>query len=116
MAVGILMSKLVGIERRVDEAHIGPISLGIEKTTLRAWHTHHVPKSGKNHAIGASDGNGIIDAAHRQDADGTTRPMDQVNVAWQHILNAVLVNSMCMPTTDLHQLERLVAAQFRNFT
>ena len=40
--------------------------------------------------------------------------MNKINVAWKHVLNPVLENSMGMPATDLHQLERLITAQFGN--
>ena len=36
--------------------------------------------------------------------------MHQVDIAWQHILNAVLVDGVRMAAADLHQFEWPVAA------
>ena len=36
--------------------------------------------------------------------------MDKVDIARQHVLDAVLINSMGMPAADLHQLEWLAGA------
>ena len=110
LAIGMLTGEFVGIERRVDEAYIGSLGLGVKETSLRAWHAHHVAEGREDHAVHASDGDGIVDTAHWQHADGAARPVHQVDIAWQHILNAVLVDGVRMAAADLHQFEWPVAA------
>src|SRR5205823_13811167 len=85
-AVRMLAGKLECIERRIDETNIGPISLGIQKTSLGTRYAHHVAKGGEDHVVHTGDGDSIIDAAHWQDADRASRSMDQINVARQYIL------------------------------
>src|SRR6266567_6872463 len=114
LPVGMLAGKFVGIERRIDEAHVGAIGLGVEETTLGARHAHHVTKGGEDYSIHTGNGNGVVDASHRQDADRAARPMNKINVARQHVFDAVLINSMGMPAADLHEFERLTGAQFPN--
>src|ERR1700733_1531374 len=80
LPLGIFLRQFQCIRRRVHDTHIGPSSLMLEWATVRSRHAHHVTKSREDDVPISCNGQPIIDSSHRQNADRTTRPMDQFNI------------------------------------
>src|SRR5262249_4271011 len=83
-------------------------------TALRTRHAHHIAKGRKDHAVGAGNRNRIVDPTHRQHTHRATGAMYQVDVAWQHVLDAVFVDRVRVTAANFHQLQRPAFAEPRD--
>jgi hypothetical protein len=59
------------IERRVDDAHIRPLGLGLHQALPRARDAHGVAEGGEEDLGPLGERHAVVDPAHGQDADRT---------------------------------------------
>src|SRR5262249_46467917 len=64
----------------------------------------HVAEAGEHHAGLVSDRDAVVDAAHRDHAHGAARPVHELDVGGQEIVDPVLVDGVRVPTAHLHDL------------
>ena len=76
---GLATARPQGVERRVHDAHVGATGFGLEQIPVAAGNTHHVPERREDHPRRLRHGDGVIDAAHRDDTDRAARTMHQLD-------------------------------------
>ena len=113
LAVRVVGRELQRVERRVDEAHVGTPRLGLEEVSVAAGHAHHVAERREDDAGRLRDRDGVVDATHRDHADGAARPVHELDVRREHVLDAVSVDGVRVPAAHLHELEVVGAGERR---
>ena len=100
---GIGLRQLQRVGRRVDDAHVHPARLMLQRAAVRAGHAHHVAERGEDHVVAFSHGQPIVDPPHRQDAHGAAGPVDQFDIGRQQVLQTEAIDGVRVPAADLHQ-------------
>ena len=111
LALGIATRELERVERRVDHADVRAARLGLEQRAAPAGHAHHVPERREDHLRPLGERDRVVDAAHRDHADGAAGTVDEVDLGRDEILDAVLVDRVRVTAADLHELERAARAR-----
>ena len=112
-AFRVVRRELERVERRVDEAHICSTRLRLEQVPVAAGHAHHVAERREDDAGRLRDRDGIVNATHRDHADGAARAVHELDVRREHVLDAVSVDGVRVPAADLHELEVVGARERR---
>ncbi len=72
---------------------------------------HHVPEGGEDDPRFPRHGDGVVDAAHRDDAHRAAGTVHELYVGRQDMLDPVPVDRVRMAAADLHELELVVPGQ-----
>jgi hypothetical protein len=104
LAIRVLARELQRVERRVHHAHVSAARLGVEQRAVRGRHAQHVAEGREDHLGALGDRDRVVLATHRYDAHRAARPVDQLDLVGQQVLDAVLVDGVRVPAADLHQL------------
>ena len=94
------------VHRRIDHADVGAVGLGLQQALSRARHAHRVAEGGEDDLRMLGDRDAIVDASHRQHADRAAGAVHQLDLSWQHALDAVAEDRMGMAAADLHDVQR----------
>ena len=86
-----------------------PAAFASSSEPLRARHAHHVAEAGEDHARLVGERDAVVDAPHRDHADRAARPVHELDVGGQQVVEAVLVDRVRVPAAHLHDL--VVAAR-----
>ena len=92
-----------GVERRVDDPHVGAAALQREQVAARAGHPQHVAERGEDHVRAAGDGVRLVDHLQRGDADRAAGAVHQLDRGRQHAVDAVADDRVGLAAADLHQ-------------
>ena len=111
VAVGRLDRDPQRVERRVHEAHVGALGLGLQEVAVAAGDAHHVAERREDDARCLGDGDRVVDPAHRDDADRAARSVHQLDGLGEDVLDPVPVDGVRVPAAHLHQLEVVVAGE-----
>ena len=104
LAVGVLLGDAQRVQRRVDHPDVGARGLGFEQAAVRSRDAHHVAEAGEDDAVLVGDGDPVVDAAHGDHAHRAARPVDELDVGREQVVDAVLVDRVGVTAADLHQL------------
>ena len=104
LAVRVLLGDPQRVQRRVDHAHVGARGLGVEQAPSEPGTRIMSPKQVKITPSWSRDRDPVVDAAHRDHAHGTARPVHELDVRRQQIVDAVLVDRVGVAAADLHHL------------
>ena len=104
LAVGVLAGDPQRVERRVDHPHVGALGLRLEQRPLGAGDAHHVAEAREDDARLAGDRDAVVNAPHRDDAHRAARPVHQLHVGRQQVVDPVLVDGVRVPAAHLHHL------------
>jgi hypothetical protein len=69
-------------------------------TPMRARHAHHVAKSSEDYIWLSRDREAVVDASDGQHAHRTARPVNQIDIFGQHILQSKAINGMRVAAVD----------------
>ena len=76
----------------------------LEAKAAGAGYAHHVAEAGEDHARLVGHGDAVVDAAHRDHAHRAARPVHELDVGRQQVVDAVLVDRVRVAAADLHHL------------
>ncbi len=110
-AFGVLDSDLQRVERRVHETHVGAACLGPQQVAVASRNPHHVAERREDDAGCLGDRDGVVDPSHGDHADRATGAVDELDGLRQHVLDAVAIDGMGVPTAHFHELEVIVAGE-----
>ena len=99
------------VERRVHEAHVGALGLGLQQVAVAAGDADHVAERREDDTRGLGDGDRVVDPAHRDDAHRAARPVHQLDGLGQDVLDPVAVDRVRVAAAHLHELEVVVAGE-----
>ena len=88
-----------------------PRALASSRLPLLPGHAHHVAERREDDAGRLGDRDGVVDAAHRDHAHRAARPVHQLDLLGQHVLDAVAVDGVRVAAAHLHELEVVVAGE-----
>ncbi len=69
---------------------------------MRTRDAQHVSVRNKNHVRPGRDRDGLVDQFQRGDAHRAARPVDQLDLRREHLVQAVLDDGMRLATADFH--------------
>ena len=95
------------VERRIDQADIGPLGLGLEHALFRSRNAHRIAEGREDHLRMLGDFDAIIDPAHRQHAHRAAGAVDELDFPGHHFVQPVPEDRVGMAAADLHDIERL---------
>ena len=104
--VGVLVRERNCIERRIDDAHIAATGLHREQIVAAARHAQHVAEGGEDHVRASGDRERAVDHLQRGDTHRATRPVDQLDLISQQLIDAVANDGVRLTTADLHDRPR----------
>ena len=104
LAVRVLAGDPQRVERRVDHAHVRALRLRLEQRPVPSGDAHHVAEAREDHLGVPRNRDPIVDAPHRDHADRTAGPVDELDVLGQQVVDAVLVDRVRVPAAHLHHL------------
>jgi hypothetical protein len=111
VTAGCLGGDLKRVERRVHETDVRAARLGLQQVPLATRHAHHVAERREEDTGRLGDGDGVVDAAHRDDAHGAAGSVHQLDRRRQDVLDPVPVDRVRVAPAHLHQLEMAVAGE-----
>ena len=111
--VGQLRGERERVERRVDHAHVRAAGLRLEQRAAAARDAHHVAEGRERDAGLLGEGDRVVDAAHRDHADGAAGAVHELDLGRQQVLEAVAVDRVGVPAADLHDPHRLAGPHER---
>src|SRR4029077_19094340 len=104
LPVRILLGEAQSVEGRVDHPDVGALGLDLSEGLLGARDPHHVAEAGEDHVVLGGHRDSVVDPAHRNHAYRATRPVDELHVLREQVVQAVLVDRVRVPPADLHDL------------
>ncbi len=78
--------------------------LRVEERAVGPRHPHHVAEAGEDDVAVAGQGDAVVDTAHRDHADRTAGPVNELHVVREQLVDRVLVDRVGVAAADLHQL------------
>ncbi len=90
------------VERRVDHPHVRAARLRLEQRPAATRHAHHVAERGQGDAGLLGEGDRVVDAPHRDHADGAAGAVDELDLGRQQVLEAVAVDRVRVTAAHLH--------------
>ena len=105
-ACGLGFGQLERVERRVDDAHVGPFGPRTLEARAAAGHAHHVAEGGEGHAVAAGHPDGGVHHAHRRHTHGATRAAEELDRGREHRADAAAEEGHGVGAAHLHQAHR----------
>ena len=104
---GSWRGELERVERRVDHAHVRAARLRLEQRAAPARHAQHVAERRERDAVRLGDRDRVVHAAHRDHAHRAARPVHELDLVREQLLEAVPVDRVRVAAADLHHAHHL---------
>ena len=101
--VGIVLGQLQCIDRRIDDANVHAARFVLERAAIGARHAHHVAEGCEDHIGPRCDGETVVDAPHREDADRAARTVNQLDVVGKQVLESEAIDGVGVAAAHFHQ-------------
>ena len=72
------------------------------------------PNEVNDDARSLRDGDRVVDSTHRDHAHRAARPVHELDVRGQHVLDAVAIDGVRVPAAHLHELEIITGGERRD--
>ena len=90
LLTGIRPCDLETIDRRINHPHVSAARLENEEIARGTRHPQHIAKRAKDDIRPAGDRMSLVDHLERGDAHGTARPMHQLDLVGQQLIDTIL--------------------------
>src|ERR1700685_68355 len=87
----------------------------LQWTPERSRHAHHVAESGEDYIWILRDRQPVIDSPHRQHANRTARPMNQLNIFRKNIFQSEAIDGVSMAAAHFHHAVVAGSSESPNF-
>ena len=98
----VLLGNLHSVQRRIDNAHLPALAFNAKEIFAAAGDAQHVAKGAEDDIGLRGNRQRLVDHCQRGDTDGATRAVDQLDLLWQQLVNAVADDRMGLPAADFH--------------
>src|SRR6185369_16936446 len=100
---GVLARDPQGVERGIHDADVRAAAPQREEVAARSGNAQHVAEGGEDDARTARDRVRLVDHLERGDAHGTTGPVHQLDLGWEHPVEPVADDGVRLAAADLHE-------------
>ena len=101
--IGMLAGNLDCFDRRISNADIGSLRLGMKQIGVRTGNAQHVSVGDQSHTGTQGKGDCLVDRLQGRNADRTAGPMHEFNLCGKQFIEAITHDGMGLATADLHQ-------------
>src|SRR5262249_11052782 len=107
LAFRMLLGELHGVERRVDDAHVGTLGLESPEIRPRPWPEPHLAERRADDTGALGDRMPLVDLFERRHTARAAGSMHELDLGGQQTVPPVLHDGMRLPAAHLHQRPRL---------
>lgn len=101
--VGVLLSDVQSVQRRVHDAYVAALAAYLEEVTAGARHPEHVAEGAEDHSRPGGDLEGLVDDLERGDAHRTPRPVNQLHLIREELIDPMADDRVRLSAAHLHQ-------------
>ena len=103
--IRVRLGIVVGIEGRIDDFHMSPLTAGVSQAHRTAGDADEVTKGADGDAFFQSQPDSLVDIADRRDADRAARSGNDVDLGRQDLADALSEDFMGVGPADFHDAD-----------